>query len=161
MLGFRLGVWIDRLIDGLPAEPQRNAPDDPELRRGAAWNWNRHGDDGLAIFVVGHHSGQIGAANQREQPFFVLAQARQPDFKVVEDIDVGHDGMVRHAFQSLVAEVARHAAADHRRGDFQIGESTQARQRGDDRRRVGDLIFSQVSRLRAWIGDQFLAVAVI
>jgi len=39
--------------------------------------------------------------------------------------------------------------------------AAQAGQRGDDRRRVADLISGQVTGFRARIGDQFLAVAVI
>jgi len=101
--------------------------------------------NGLAIFVVGHHGGQIGTADQRKQTLFILVQARQSGFQVVKDVDVGHDGMMRNALQSLVAEMAGLAPADHRRGDFEMGEATQASERGDDRRRVADLIFGQVT----------------
>ena len=68
-------------------------------------------------------------------------------FQIVQNIDVGHDGMMRNALQSLVAEMAGFAATDHRRGDFKLGEATQAGKRGDNRRRVADLIFSEVNGL--------------
>ena len=127
----------------------------------SAGNRNRHCDDGLPIFVIGHHGGQIGAADEREQPLFILAQTRQPGFQIVENVDVGHDGMMRNALQRLVAEMAGLAAADHRRGDVELSKAAQARQRGDDRRHVADLIFGEVTGFRARIGDQLLAVAVI
>ena len=127
MFHFRLSVRIDRLIDGLPAEPQRNASDGTELRCDFTGNWNRHGEDGLAIFEVGHHGGQIRSADESEQALFILVEARKPGFKVVENIDVGHDRVMRNALQSLVAEVTGFAAADYRRGDLELGEAAQAR----------------------------------
>ena len=117
MLCLRLRVRIDRLIDRLPAEAQRDAPDGPELCCSAAGNWNRHCDDGLPIFVIGHHGGQIGAADEREQSLFILAQTRQTGFQVIQNVDVGHDCVMRNALQSLVTEMAGLAPTDHRRGD--------------------------------------------
>ena len=63
---------------------------------------------------------------QREQPLFIIAEARQAGFEVVQNVDIGNDGMMRNALQSFVAEMAGFAAADHRRGDFEVGETAQA-----------------------------------
>src|ERR1700730_14374761 len=88
-------------------------------------------------------------------------QTCQSGFQVVQNVDIGHDGMMRNALQRPIAEMAGLAAADHRRRDFKLSKATQAGQRGDYRRHVADLIFAQVPGFRARIGDQLLAVAVI
>jgi pimeloyl-ACP methyl ester carboxylesterase len=62
--------------------------------------------------------------------------------------------MMRNALESLVAEMAGLATADHRRRDFEVSKATQAGQRGDDRWHVTDLIFGQVTGFRARVGDK-------
>src|SRR5262245_15892708 len=67
---------------------------------------------------------------------------------------------MRHALQRLVAEVTRLAAPDHWI-DLQVGEAAQTGQRSDNRRRIGDLVLGQVAGLRARIGNELLALAVV
>ena len=98
----------------------------PTARNSAAarcpllWHRHFHRDHGLAVLEVGHDGGQIGAADQGEQPLFVVTEAGDAHLEVIHDIDVGHDGMVRHAFERLVAEVPGLAAADHGPIDLQM-----------------------------------------
>ena len=139
----------------------------PTARNSAAarcpllWHRHVHRDHGLAVLEVGHDGGQIGAADQGEQPLLVVAEAGDARLEVVHDIDVGHDGMVRHAFERLVAEVPGLAAADHGPVDLQVCEAAQPGHGGDDGRHVGDLVLGQMAGLGSGVGDELLALAIV
>src|SRR5262249_47048457 len=53
------------------------------------------------------------------------------------------------------------AAPDHWRIDLQVGEAAQTGQRSDNCRHIGDLVLGQVAGLRARVGDELLALAVV
>jgi hypothetical protein len=58
-------------------------------------------------------------------------------------------------------EVAALATTDHGIADIERREATQAQQGGNDRGNVADLVLGQIASLRAWIGDELLALALI
>ena len=74
---------------------------------------------------------------------------------VIHDIDVRHNGMVRHAFERGIAEVASLAATNDRRVDHEVGETAQPGHGSDDGRHVGDLVFGEMPGLGAVAGDEF------
>ena len=87
------------------------------------WHWHFHRHHGLAVLEVRHDGSEVGAADQGEQPLLVVAEAGDACLKVVHYVDVRYDGMVRHAFERLVAEMPGFAPADHGSVDLQVREA--------------------------------------
>ena len=106
---FRLllaGFGFAAAIDRLPAFDQRNTASCTKLCFLSAWHGHLHGHDRLAIFEIRHHRSEVGPADQREQPLFVIAEVRETPLQAIHDIDIRHDGVVRNARQCLVAEMS-------------------------------------------------------
>jgi len=124
---------------------------------------HRHTDrcDSLPIFVVGHHGRQVGAANQREQTLFVVAEPSKARLQVVKDVHVGDDSMMRHALETFIVKVTGFAAPDHRGADLDVGKTMQPDQCANDGWNVANLVLGQVPGLRPRIGDQLFAVAIV
>jgi len=119
-------------------------------------------DGSLPVAKVRHHRCQVGASDQVEQPSLVRRQAR-PDFaQGVHRVDVGDDGVVAGADQPFVMErAARPAPSDQRLGHRNGPEGSADPKPGDNPRHVRDQALRQVAGLRARVGDNLLALAVI
>lgn|GEM_PF-6772947 len=80
----------------------------------------------------------------------------------VDGVDVGDDGVMARAFQSLVVKSGAGAPVDHRRfGHRDRAERLSRLQSGHDPRHVRDQALRQVADLGARVGDDLLARTVI
>ena len=116
----------------------------------------------LTVTEVGHDGGQIGPRDHVEQ-FLLVDRKTRPDLpQVVDRVDVGNDGVMAGALESLVMETAACALPDNRGiGHRDRAERLTRLQAGHDLRNIRYQALREIAHLGAGIGDDLLSLAII